>query len=180
MKTHIDPNAVFPEVEQMLYALAWKFVRKYPQLEFEDVKSQAYWGFLQAVRLWNPCKAAKFSTWCYQVTYYFLQNLVMDNSKDAARLSFVEIDDDLCGAAPEPQAPYRDVLHTLSQDAREIVSLLLDSPKEIAEELTPKQLFSAVKKHLLAKGRCQKRLKQAEQEITMQFRSVWNQTLEAA
>ncbi len=175
MKTTNNPLLLFPTVEKMLYDLAWKFVHKYPQLEWEDAKSQAYWGFMRACKLYKPgyCKI-KFSTFCYTCTWYNLKNLVMDRSGD--RLCFVEMDDDLCGEAPPAHSPCLEVLNELSHDAQEIVAMLLETPKEVLEVAgTPKQLLRKVKAHLVRKGRCKQRLEEATTEITTAFRTVWNQ-----
>lgn len=192
----INPTAVFPKVEDMLYSLAWRFVHKYPQLEFENARSQAFESFMLACRKYDPGRGASFTTFCYSKVWYGLQDMVMDNSRD--RLVFVEDMGELEHAFnhESPAIPFHlsdlKVWEDLSHDAREIISLLLESPREIMEVSwtkskrgprrehthTPKQLLRRVKAHLVQVGRCKMRIKAAEQEITMKFRSVWNQNTE--
>ena len=61
---HVDPIEVFPTVEKMLYKLAWKF-SKAQRLPFEDMRSEAYAGFMKACNNYQPKKGMKFSSWCY-------------------------------------------------------------------------------------------------------------------
>jgi hypothetical protein len=97
--SHIDPIEVFPTVEKMLYKLAWKFSQSH-RLPFEDMRSEAYAGFMKACNNYQPKKGMKFSSWCYLVTWGFLQSHIMKRASD--RLCFMELDENLTGAAPRP------------------------------------------------------------------------------
>lgn len=45
-----------------------------------------------------------------------------------------------------------DLIEELSEDAKEIVSLILESPGELAEEMTGRELLQAVRRYLMRQG----------------------------
>jgi hypothetical protein len=173
----INAQKTFPQVEQMLYSIAWEFCNKYP-VSFEDAKSQAYWGFMRAVELWNRRgyseERAKFSTWCNFCTRCNMMNLITERSK--SREIPTEINEELLGEAPSLSSPCLEILEGMSSEAREIVHLLLETPSEVLHEVgTPKQLLRSVKAHLVSRGRCKQRVEAACIELRMGFRAVWSE-----
>lgn len=148
MNTAVNPSVEFPKVEKMLYNLAWKFHAQYPLLAFEEAKSQAYWGFMEACRMYKEGHKTKFLTFCYQIVWYKLKDLVMSGSSD--RLVLSEMDDDLCGEVAPAVSNVRDLIADLPQDAHTIVEMLLETPAElIGLSMTPKQFLTKVKAYLV-------------------------------
>jgi hypothetical protein len=123
----IDPAVALPQVEKMLLSLAWKITQAYP-VPFEEARAEAYFHFMSACRMYKPQKG-KFSTWCYFVVWMQLKTFITNRAKDPH--VFVEIDDDLCGAAPEDGVG--SLLRDLPADARELFTMLCDAPREVLE-----------------------------------------------
>jgi hypothetical protein len=154
--TPIDANAAFPKVEKMLYNLAWKFTQQYPKLTFEDARSQAYWGFMEAVRLWNKRgyseERAKFSTWCYQCTWFNLKNMITERSKDV--LEFVDLNEELVGQVIPTAHEVSDMVSDLPGDCQEIVNLIFNMPSSwVGTPMTPRQLLKKVRTFLQRRHR---------------------------
>jgi hypothetical protein len=126
----IDPDIALPQVEKMLYKLAWKTAQSYP-VPFEEAKSEAYYAFVRACQDFRPDKGTKFSSWCYFWVWTHLKTFVMRRSGDP--LTFVEIDDDLCGEAPLEVSAEISLVKDLPNDARELFSLLCEAPRECME-----------------------------------------------
>lgn len=174
--SHVDPTEVFPTVEKMLYNLAWKFSRSY-NLPFEDMRSEAYAGFMKACNNYRPKKGMKFSSWCYLVVWGFLKSHIMKRASDP--LTFMEIDDSLVGPAPAPASkemldlidrtekkPIHQGLQTLfaetpaelweateglSHVAEELFYLFLESPAEILNSRNKFEQVQQAKEHLARK-----------------------------
>lgn len=173
----IDPTVEFPKVEKMLYQLAWKTSEAY-SIPFEECKAEAYYGFMKACGLYRPDKGNKFSSWVYFITWAVLKDMVIGRSKDP--LTFVELEDDCLGAAAPERAACLEVLDSLSAEARELVEMLLESPKEVwGQVTTPHQLLAKVKDHMIWWGQSPERVKAAIQEITVALRTYWGQSCAA-
>ena len=166
-ETTIDPEQAFPEVEKMLYSLAWATSNKY-HVPFEEVQSEAYFLFMKACQNYKPSKG-KFSSWCYLVVSMYLRTFITKRAKD--RLTFVEeVGDDLMSTAQEHEAPELIKLSEgATSDAREIISLLVETPKELVElaGVTPRQFMKKVKEYLIQKGRSAKEVDQARKELLL-------------
>ncbi len=142
----IDPTEALPSVNKMLYDLAWK--ARNSRFPFEEAISEAYWAFVQACYSYDPHRGAKFTTWCYFKTWTHLKTVVTKKTRDP--LVFTEMKEELVGAAPANKRDFLDMVEDLSSDAREIISLLLDAPKEVLHTVptTTAQLLSRVCDHL--------------------------------
>jgi hypothetical protein len=159
MKNNIDPSVEFPKVEKMLYNLAWKFARKYPypneEEMFEQCKSEAYFAFMRACEQYQSGRGAKFITWCYKRTWYDLKTFVTNRSK--CPLEFVEIHEDLLGGKETITETYMDLIDDIGWDAREIVKLVKETPAEMMDwqwggrPVTPRDLLQKIKDFLIAK-----------------------------
>lgn len=166
----VDPETQFPQVEKMLYKLAWKFANQYP-VTFEEAKSEAYFAFMLACQNYNP-KKGKFSTWCYFSVWCKLKDMVMKGASDP--LTFVEIKEELLGEAPPEKAESLDMVEDLSEDAREIISLIVETPQEILNEVSsPKTLLKRVKSFLVQMGRSIEAVDRADREIRQRFQAAW-------
>jgi DNA-directed RNA polymerase specialized sigma subunit len=168
----INPEAELPKVQKLIYAMAHKFSSTYP-ISYEECLSEGYWAFMRACEKFQPDRGMKFSSWVYSRVWYGLKDLVTKRSKDP--ITFIEIDEDLFGEAPAVKSESLEMIEDLSQDAREIISLLMETPEEIMGGMsaTPRQFLKAVKNYLIRKGRCPKQIDAAHQEIRQRFQEVW-------
>jgi Sigma-70 region 2 len=186
---HVDPIAVFPSIERMLYNLAWKFSRTY-RLPFEDMRSEAYAGFMKACNNYQPKKGMKFSSWCYLVTWGYLKSHIMKRAGDPHR--FMEIGDNITGPAPTPantkllrlidstekkpinqgiqslfaEAPAElwEATEGLSSVAEELFCLFWEAPAEILNARTKAEQIEQAKEHL-ARKHGEKKIRQGYKEL---------------
>lgn len=163
MKPVVDPDKMLPTVEKMIYKQAWRFSKQYC-MTYDEAQSEAYWGFMKACYDYNPAKGSKFSSWCYYWIWCALKDAVIARSKDPhVAVDMVTEDevqrryvDKLLGEASTLSEEFREALEDmtvgLSDDARLILSMLLDVPAELlsGKRPTPLQLLHRVKKSLLA------------------------------
>jgi hypothetical protein len=177
MNLMVDPVEMFPSVEKMIYCQAWKFAKKYP-ITFEEAKSQAYYGFIRACYKYTPGKQ-KFSSWCYFLVWVTLKDLIMARAKDP----MIPVDpmpdteagrreaEELMGVSTDESGMFRegieDTVSDLSNEAKEMLGLLLEPPAELLLRTrpTPKQLVCRVKKHLISQGRTKDQLQNAYCEL---------------
>lgn len=172
--TTIDPEAEFPKVENMLHSLAWATAKKHPGI-FEEAKAEAYWAFMRACNEYNPTKTkgGKFSSWCYFRTWTHLKTWVTKRATD--RLSFIEIDDDLAGMAPATVSSHVEFIEDMSEDAREIIRLLTETPSELVGIgfMSPKRFMKKVKEYLVEQGKDRRRVERAHKELRARFQQAW-------
>jgi hypothetical protein len=170
----VDPIEAFPKVEGIIHKLAWKCAQSYP-VTFEEARSEAYLAFLKACADYKPERGAAFASWCYFWIWTDLKTWITKRSKDPLVPS--EITEEMVGFAPETDkltAETMDALEELSADAREIVSLLLETPAEIVASVkTLRQLVAGVKKMLIAKGRTKEQVDNSYAEIETTLRKAW-------
>lgn len=167
----MDPMVVFPEVEKMIYKLAWKTAEAYP-VTFEEARSEAYWAFMRSCEDFKPGRGAKFSSWCYYWVWTHLKTFVTKRTVDP--LTFVDIDDDLCGGAAPLRNDCLELVSDLSEDAKEMISLFLETPAElVGVSMTPHQYMKRVKKMMVTKGRDRKAVETAFLTLQSRFQEVW-------
>lgn len=128
-----NPSDVFPQVEKLVYGLAWNFSRRY-NIPFEDTRSEASVAFMKACRNYKEGKGMKFSSWCHLVVWGGLKSYVMRRAED--RLVFVEINDDLLGEDERATAhsralELREAINYYDGIGEIVLSLLQESPHEI-------------------------------------------------
>lgn len=194
LATTIDPEAEFPKVENMLHSLAWATAKKCPGI-FEEAKAEAYWAFMRACNEYNPAKTkgGKFSSWCYFRTWTHLKTWVTKRMND--RLCFVGdtvdwetgewlIDHQIHHTqhsikkksmmAPATVSSHVEFIEDLSDDAKEIISLLTETPSElIGIPLSPKRFMKKVKEYLVEQGKDRRRVERAHEELRVRFQSAW-------
>lgn len=176
-KQNVNPRKVFPEIENMIYDLSWRFAKTYP-IKFEDARSIASMAFMKACADWKPDrvgpngKPTKLTTWIYYWIWCELKTYVMKRTVEP--LCFCDIKEEMVGEAPPLRAESLDLLCTMSQDAREIVALLLETPEEIMEGVhTVHKLVKRVKKTLVKKWENPVRFQQAFTEAQAKFQEAW-------
>lgn len=168
----LDPDVAFASVEKMLYSLAWRTAKTYG-LQFEDCRSECYYAFVKALNWrYNPNKGTKFSTCVHTIAAWRLRNLVLDKINTVPT---VEVEEEMLGAAPPERSESLELIDDLSDDAKEIIELLLETPGEILGQApTPvNQLLNKVKNYLVNQGKCRKDLNKAHLEIQTRFTEAW-------
>jgi len=170
-KHKLNAEIAFAQVEKMLYKLAWDAARAY-KLEYEDCLSECYYAFVKAFNWrYDASKGTKFSTVVFTIAKWRLQNLMRTRNSQAP---MEELNEETAGFAPITRSVALEILGDLSEDAQEIVLLLVNTPPEIAAEVTtPKRLLSKVKQHLREQGRSKQDLEQAHLEIEVTFQALW-------
>jgi len=170
----VNPEEMFPLVEKMIYRLAWRTSETYP-ISFEEARSEAYAAFLCCCQDYKPDRKMKFTSACYYWIWTILKDLVMKRSADP--LNFIEEEKDLvalAGGKETLRVDSLDLAAELSEDAKEIIQLLVETPGELLEGVpTPKQLLSRVKTHLINQGRERGRIEKAHVELRSRFQEVW-------
>lgn len=166
----MNPEAVFPQVEKMLYHMAWKFSNDYP-IPFEEAKAECYYAFVRACADYKETRGSKFSSWCYFWAWTHMKTFVTKRTVDP--LVFVEINEELVGEAPPITLNPRtaEVIEDLSEDAKEIISLIFETSTEGV--VTVKQLFRRVKKSMAVKWKSKERVEKAEEEIRTRLSLAW-------
>lgn len=160
----VNPDEELPKVERMLCDLAWRTALAYPVL-FEEAKSEAYYAFMRACEQFDRTRGSKFSTWCYFWVWTHLKTFVTRRSVDPLYFTDTLPEE----AASEEPSKFREcleeVINDLSEDAKEIMSLLLETPKELmnrksksrkAPVVTPHQLLRQVKNFLIERRKWDK------------------------
>lgn len=168
----LDHERAFRDMEKMLYKLAWTYHKTY-NLDFNECLSECHWAFVKAVNWrWNPKKGTKLSTTVYTIAQWRLKNLRIAKMRQPQLL---EINEEIVGAAPETRSEALEIAEGLSEDAREIVELLVNTPAELLRDapVPLNHLVSRVKRHLAKKGRNKTRLEKAHREIVQCFQAAW-------
>lgn len=140
-----DPDAAFEAVQKMLQSLAWR-AKMDPKWPFEDAYSEACLAFMSAYDKYDPDRGMKFSSWVFFKARLHLRKCRKEVVNDPH--VYCEITEKLGGVAPGYQKAWIEMLDDLSSDAREIVSLLIETPRDILSIMPvprePEQLLAKV------------------------------------
>lgn len=169
----LDPEAMFPKVEKMIWKLAWRAHQTHG-IPLEDTYSESAWGFLQACRMYRPDAGTSPETFTYRIISYKLLALrLKEGEREKARVQMTEEQLEL---VPLPQHEWSvDLLSGLSEDAQEIVQLLIESPAELLGGIprNAKTLLNKALRYLKRLGRDTERLEMACDEIRLKLRECW-------
>lgn len=168
---NVDPIEMFPKVEKMICKFAWQYSETYP-VSFEEARSEAYYAFMRACADYRPEEKTKFSSWCYFWIWTHLKTWITKRTVEP--ITFMEINEEMVGTATPDRAESLELVDDLSEDAKEIISLILETPSEIsASVVTVRRLLGEIKRYLVKKGRSKKRVESAHKEICVRFQSAW-------
>jgi DNA-directed RNA polymerase specialized sigma24 family protein len=128
------------DVAKMIHQLAWKFTGN--GVSYEDCLSAAGVGFMRAYKSWTPEKSS-FVTWCYHCVYRAIQTIRVNEAEHNSRFptnflaSDFNNDNERVGGAdqdpPDREPSFLASITTdLSEDARTVIRMVLESPQEIA------------------------------------------------
>ena len=167
----------------MLYSLAWKAAKRHPypseQEAFDEARSLAHVAFMEACASHDPSRAS-FNTHCWLRVWFKLKGVEMKAAKKATELPLVSLDADeelhaaLKDTTAAPATPYFNLDEfraELGRDARTMLGLLLDTPKELLREISPRSprsLLKIVKARLYRKWRNERRVQAALRELREQ------------
>lgn len=178
-----NPNLTYPKVRLMLYNLAWKSARRHPypnpQEAFDEARSLAHVAFMEACKSYDPSRAS-FTTHCWLRVWCKLKLAEMHACKKAAQLPLVSLDlesDEITTlkeriAAPNvPLFDVEDFAMDLGRDARVVLKMILDTPRELMRQVSPgkpKSLLKHVRRRLVKRWRNEHRVNLALQELSEQ------------
>jgi len=178
----IDPEIIYPTVEKLLCKMAWnESERTNGLLSFEDAIGICHEGFMLACHTYDPDQGTAFSTWCqYKVGLFIKRKLLYPHHTRTLPHStlvfgFDTMDETTEVPSQSPTEGIWDIASQLSEDAKEMLSLLIDTPEHILQDqpLSPKQLLRKVKDYLVAQGKKPFHVVSAQQEIKTTFQAAW-------
>lgn len=144
----IDPEIEFPKVEKMMHKISWSFSRAY-LIEYEDCIRECHFAFAKAATRYDSDRTvnSSFSTYLYNLCQFALIDLVKSRVR---RVKCDVLEDNMDVEAPECRSPSLELLCDIGDDAKEILSLLLDTPHEIlrGRRMSPRKLLKLVAGHL--------------------------------
>jgi len=200
----IDPEIEFPKVEKLMHKLAWSYANRY-RIPVEECLRECHWAYAKAATRYGKNvgendtwvgerkKVSSFSSLVYSMANFALIDLVKERANTPLMESLtptpVEYDNKFDAyfgqkepacvdfIAPTTHSPTMELICDLSEDAKEIISLLLDTPTEIirGQRVTAKKLLKLVVAHLAWEHgpHSGRRLDQAVNEIRERFQSAW-------
>ena len=166
----------YEDVRNMIYKIAHRY-STCNQLPFEEVLSAANYVFMRAYTYkYKPKgKPATFSTRLYNSLNWELKDFLKKEIKHTGHL---EVNEEIVGST-NVDANYRIQLDTeiLSEDARSIVRLILDTPQDIAPLLrwekvrSSRSYLAVLREHLHDMGWGTKRIQESFSELRHLFSS---------
>lgn len=150
----------FKDMEGLIVDAAWKFWRTYGG-DIDDLIAQSNLIFIDAFDTYDSSKGAKLTTWVtLKVKYGLLSYMRGGNVYGTTHVS---IDDDFADTYPESNKNFSvmEMLDDLEQDARIVLQLFLETPREILSSIlnNSKRVDST---QAAIRNRLQNRLRQME------------------
>jgi len=158
----------FQEVEKFIQSISNGFLEAY-NLDYDEVKSAAYLGFMQAYKSYVH-KKGEFTTWVGHKVKRRLLDLLNKHIKDGKR-PLAQIDLRLYPEKDPPDFDVNDWLDGLSKDARIVAKLVLKVPIDIRVLMTqlgedsPGNWRQAIREFLDERGWAKKRVTRTLIEI---------------
>lgn len=143
----------YKDVEMMIYKIVHRFSACY-RMPFEDLLSEAHLTFVRAYQKYDPArfeKKAKFSSYLYFALSCDLRTFM---KKQRKHLNLLEVKEEMVGS--ECHRAFRVIMESeLSEDARQVVGMVLDTPSELVALFkwnrvkTPAGTLHSLREHLL-------------------------------
>lgn len=178
LKHNMDIDTAYKDVEKLINKLAWKWHEKY-FIEFEECKSECHVAFVTAFRRFNPKRegGAKFSTLVQMICQFRLRRVVMNRVRGPKWVALEEWTEGANTIATEICSESLLLCNNLSEDAKEIVSLLFEMPADLRgfrKPMEPNEYLMRIKEYLVKKrGRNPVTLCMAHAEIKNRLRAAW-------
>lgn len=129
MTEALSPDQAFAGVEKFVHSLVWQFHRR-TGLPADELRSEAFMGYVQAVESYDG--RTKFITWVGEKVKFALRSYVREVAT-TRRSSDKGLD--AAEAKPRPTFDLDDLLARLSDDGKELVRLVFDTPVPVLSEL---------------------------------------------
>lgn len=126
--------------ERLIKKISFEFSKK-SGLCYEDIESQSYLIFCEATYDFDPSKKCKFSTWLY---IKLQQGLIRYIIKEKKHLKFVndltkeQLKDTKKQIYHNFEQRFMESFHSLSDEAKLIVKVILNAPTELVESFVTK------------------------------------------
>lgn len=165
VSVHGNRTPLYEGMHRMICKLAWQYARQ-TMLDAEDLINEGYLALLKVQDKYDPSRASR-STFVYWVVrnrfWYLAKRWPMGQELSEERLS------ENPSSLLESSHVFREVIHSLSDEAKDVVKLVLRCPQEICEMAkngTSQCLQRAVTKILLKQGWIEERIVRAISEIS--------------
>ena len=123
----------YEDYQRMIYSKAWQWVRRNPNLEFDELVGWGNLAYAEAVKSWDPDKG-KFSThlwWQLRHRLGCLNSEVIeyDNATTDLDESFQVADP----SSSDDSISFWSAIHGLSREAEEVINLILGTSGELCD-----------------------------------------------
>jgi len=157
----------FYDVEESIKKIVWKFIANHGG-EFDELKAEANYAFIRGMYKYpHNEKRGSFRTWLYHIITTALADYLRFNYRPPSASI-----DKFKNSIIKTQSSFSSIelLDGISQDARTIIILFLDTPKEIYDEAlsngkSHRHLKASLKRYLLQIGWTLKRITDSFEEI---------------
>ena len=122
---------IYPKYQKCIHKLVWKCVKR-SRFSFDELLSEANLGFIKAVDTYDESKAC-FHTHLYTTVNGALQNYC--NQIDRFNAFYPHINLTIVSKTPNPEQEYsfKNLIESLSKEAREVVETVFNTPSEMIE-----------------------------------------------
>lgn len=129
-----DREKLYESHVNQLRKLAWGFVSPSLGVSFEDLLSVTHQSFMKACDKYREGKGTKFNTFLHRVVRNDLINYIKKETR-RAHLTGTSLENAPEGSSEENfrGSVFRDLIASLSEDARDICGILIHSPTDILE-----------------------------------------------
>lgn len=165
---------LFDQYKRLVNDVAWKFVRGYGG-DFEEVQADSYCYFVESIRGYDETRGTQLSS---HISFWIWSRLLDKWRAQTTRRN--QIGPILHSDSPSWLAneaidkcsdwDLSEFLSSLTEDAKTVVKLCLETPKELAEVAdgkggSPRNYRSTVKQWLESSGWTYKRIKESFDEV---------------
>lgn len=169
---HPDIETAYAQCVDLIRERAWHFARLSGH-GFEEMFSLGEYCFCLAYHKFNPNVGVKFSAWVYRVCTWSMMNYTKKYTSPNTQMDD-EVFEGVQRVDPTLTAwTFREQLKSWSAEARYVVWLILDAPREVINlttEGTPYQIRTGVKRHLRKIGYTADRV----DRLFAHLREVWS------
>lgn len=164
----MDHNTpLYRGMHKLICKLAWRYSSRC-MLGVEDLINEGYLALLGAQEKYDPCRASRstFVYWVVRNHYCQLAKRWPVNRE----LSISDLIDNSQQIRLEEGSVFREIIQTLSTEAKDMIKLILQCPQEICElskNRTPQCMQKVLTKILVQQGWIRERIVVVMQEISL-------------
>lgn len=143
----------FQQFKKIAYKIAANLAEKF-HLQYEELAQEGIYWLNQIYSDWDRHfngEKSKESSWVYQSIYWHLFDFCLDQKKHGINFSVIETDEFKIDP-PARSDWFGRLLTEISEEAKALVGIIVDAPKEIAEDInirSPKRAQEAIKSYLI-------------------------------